>query len=220
MSWHFLRGQEAASWPGRSSDGAPAALLSLIPVAGPPCSPASATAYSSGSPYGTTCGRSTDAPGAATLTWYLAGSPAKPIPRQLEGRTARMTSGRKCDGSWQMSLPGTYSPRTSSGEQSTPQPTTSRRWATKPAALPFPRKTWVQTTFGPGIGYVHTPTATANFAAPSMQKWPSCRAFVRAFGRPSTMALEWLMGWPIGWTGLQPLETDKFQQWLRSHGAC
>lgn len=29
---------------------------------------------------------------------------------------------------------------------------------------------------------------------------------------------EWFMGWPIGMTGLQPLETAKFQQWLSSHG--
>lgn len=30
--------------------------------------------------------------------------------------------------------------------------------------------------------------------------------------------VEWLMGWPIGWTDLKPLGMDKFQQWLRSHG--
>ncbi len=29
---------------------------------------------------------------------------------------------------------------------------------------------------------------------------------------------EWIMGWPIGWTDLKPLETDRFQQWLLSHG--
>ena len=29
---------------------------------------------------------------------------------------------------------------------------------------------------------------------------------------------EWRMGWPIGWTDLKPLETDKFQQWRHSHG--
>lgn len=29
---------------------------------------------------------------------------------------------------------------------------------------------------------------------------------------------EWLMGWPENWTALEPLATDKFQQWLRSHG--
>lgn len=29
--------------------------------------------------------------------------------------------------------------------------------------------------------------------------------------------VEWLMGWPIGWTGLKPLETDKFRSWLQQH---
>jgi len=29
--------------------------------------------------------------------------------------------------------------------------------------------------------------------------------------------VEWLMGWPIGWTDLKPLETAKFQQWPHSH---
>lgn len=30
--------------------------------------------------------------------------------------------------------------------------------------------------------------------------------------------VEWLMGWPIGWTDLKPLATDKFQEWLQQHG--
>ena len=30
--------------------------------------------------------------------------------------------------------------------------------------------------------------------------------------------VEWLMGWPIGWTALAPLATDRFQQWRRRHG--
>jgi len=29
--------------------------------------------------------------------------------------------------------------------------------------------------------------------------------------------VEWLMGWPLGWTDLEPLETDKYQQWLFLH---
>jgi hypothetical protein len=29
---------------------------------------------------------------------------------------------------------------------------------------------------------------------------------------------EWLMGWPIGWTAIEPLATDKFQQWWSAHG--
>ena len=28
--------------------------------------------------------------------------------------------------------------------------------------------------------------------------------------------VEWLMGWPIGWTAPQPLEMDRFRQWLNS----
>jgi hypothetical protein len=30
--------------------------------------------------------------------------------------------------------------------------------------------------------------------------------------------VEWLMGWTIGWTDLNPLEMVKFRQWLNSHG--
>jgi len=30
--------------------------------------------------------------------------------------------------------------------------------------------------------------------------------------------VEWLMGWPLGWTDLKPLAMDKFRQWQRSHG--
>ena len=32
--------------------------------------------------------------------------------------------------------------------------------------------------------------------------------------------VEWLMGWPLGWSDSKPLETAKFQRWLRSHGGC
>lgn len=30
--------------------------------------------------------------------------------------------------------------------------------------------------------------------------------------------VEWLMGWPLGWTDLRPLEMDKFQEWFKGHG--
>jgi hypothetical protein len=30
--------------------------------------------------------------------------------------------------------------------------------------------------------------------------------------------VEWLMGWPIGWTALEPLETGRFREWLQKHG--
>ena len=32
--------------------------------------------------------------------------------------------------------------------------------------------------------------------------------------------VEWLMGWPLGWTDLRRLEMGRFQAWRRSHGGC
>ena len=41
----------------------------------------------------------------------------------------------------------------------------------------------------------------------------------RSAGRLNPEWVEWLMGWPMGWTDLLPLETAKFQEWLQQHGA-
>ena len=37
-------------------------------------------------------------------------------------------------------------------------------------------------------------------------------------GKLNPTWVEWLMGWPLGWTDLKPLEMDKFQKWLDEHG--
>ena len=178
------------------------------------------TGYQEFSRFGMTFVPLTADRGAESLMLYLEASLAKhSAPLRQEGTTPTIF-GLKCDESWQMSLPGTYLPKTSVEKLSTKQQTTSRRWVIKSDALSYPRKTWVQTTFGDGVGYLHTPTCTANYAAPSMQKWPACREFVRVFGRPSPTNHEWMMGWPIGWTDLKPLETGKYQSWLQQHGEC
>lgn len=31
--------------------------------------------------------------------------------------------------------------------------------------------------------------------------------------------VEWLMGWPLGWTGLKPLEMGRFREWQQQHGS-
>ena len=41
-----------------------------------------------------------------------------------------------------------------------------------------------------------------------------------AAGLISPEWVELLMGWPQGWTGLQPLEMAKFQEWQRWHSGC
>ena len=66
------------------------------------------------------------------------------------------------------------------------------------------------------------PTPTAHLAketnAPSeaLRNEPSLSS--RVGGTLNPMWVEWLMGWPLGWTDLKPLETDRFQQWQQQHG--
>jgi len=40
----------------------------------------------------------------------------------------------------------------------------------------------------------------------------------QAGGQLNPTWVEWLMGWPIGWTDCAALETDKFQSWQQQHG--
>jgi hypothetical protein len=39
-------------------------------------------------------------------------------------------------------------------------------------------------------------------------------------GQLNPTFVEWLMGWPLGWTDLKPLAMDKFREWLQQHGKC
>ena len=50
----------------------------------------------------------------------------------------------------------------------------------------------------------------------AMVKWP--KDSQQPGGPLNPPWVEWLMGWPIGWTALQALETGRFQQWQRLHG--
>lgn len=44
------------------------------------------------------------------------------------------------------------------------------------------------------------------------------REGVASGGQLNPEWVEWLMGWVIGWTGLEALAMDRFQLWLRKHG--
>ena len=220
MSWLFSQALVAEYLADTCSDGAPSAPSNGNPTQLAFLPPDRMTAFSRLSRFGMTFKPLTDDRGAALLTSYLAAFHVKPIPAQLREKMLQMISGRKCYGSWQMSLPGTFLPKTCKDAQSTARRTISKRWVTKQGLSRFQRQTWVLTTFGKGIGYLHTPTVTANYTSPSMQKWPSCRAFVAVFGKPSPTNHEWMMGWPPGWTELRRLEMDKYQSWLQQHSPC
>lgn len=218
MSWHFSRALVAEYSRATCLDGTQSVPLKSTGTDDLSFKPAKTTEPCVPFQSGTTSEPSTDCDGEDVLTWFLEAFPARRIPPRLEAATSRTISGRRCGESWQRQLPGTYSPRTPRDARLTERPTTSSRWVITSDALPFPRRTWVRTTFGDAIGFVHTPTETANYASPSMQKWIGCREFVRVFGQPSPSNAEWLMDWPAGWTALEPLAKDKWRAWLRRHG--
>ncbi len=218
MSWLFSQALVAACLHLRSWGGEPSALLNWTNIADAFLHSGKTTdAYSPRSLYGMTFVPLTAERGAAELMSSLEDFLAKPSARPQPGEMLPTTFGLRCAESWQMSLPGTSLPRTSAGTQLTAPPTISRRWVTRPKRFPLERQTWVRITFGHDAGYLHTPTTQGNYCADSMQKHPSCRAWRMVFGTVTPEAQEWLMAWPIGWSALKPLETDKFRLWRLRH---
>ena len=65
-----------------------------------------------------------------------------------------------------------------------------------------------------------TPTAhnakEGGYKAEHARNTPTLAA--QAGGQLNPMWVEWLMGWPLAFTDLRPLATDRFRQWLNSHG--
>ena len=66
-----------------------------------------------------------------------------------------------------------------------------------------------------------TPTAAHNAkecASPSEYKRDTPSLATHAGGKLNPMWVEWLMGWPMGWTDLKPLEMDKSHCAPQQHG--
>lgn len=217
MSWLFSRALVGACWPDISLAGEPFVRSKPTHIRPAFSFNARTTGFFTHSRSGMTFGPLTDRRGEELLMSYLAGFRAKRSVLRLVAGTTPRIFGPKCGELCLKFSPGSSLPRMSHGELSMPPATTSKRWVTKPEQFPLARKTWVVTTFGADIGYLHTPTTKANYSAASMQKWPSARFFTTVFGRPSPTNQEWLMGWPIGWSGLEPLETDRFLSWSWAH---
>jgi hypothetical protein len=90
-----------------------------------------------------------------------------------------------------------------------------------------PESAWAENRF-PNletvVGRRIWPTPTAHnakegaYPAELTRNTPTLAA--QAGGTLNPMWVEWLMGWPLGWTDLKPLETDKFRSWQQQHGIC
>ncbi len=176
--------------------------------------------FSDLSRFGLTCAVLTENHGEELLMSFLEGFHVRHLAKHQEAGLQQKPCGQKCAESL-MKLNQHLSLQKTLQKTQSPSPqTTSLEWVTKPERLIFPRKTWVQTIYGKDFGYLHTPTTKANYSAESMQKWESARNFTIAFGIPTPQNQSWLMGFPLGWIGTEPLEMHKFQSWQQQHSPC
>jgi hypothetical protein len=262
MSWHYLQGQEAASWAGDCLDGASDALLSLMPTPGEFCSPGRPTDPCLGSQSGTTSAPLTASHGEVTSTSSAADSHARTsasLGEAPDSQESGPASGGKCTESF-----AKWDPSSSSWKTLQPSLTGASmpflgRWPTSGlmrSGAAYPRKPLERHIGASGSGLWPTPTAKGNYnkaglskksgdgLATAVKRWPTPMARDWRSGKVSKSTLtknsrplneavqgsdggplnptwvEWLMGWPLGWTASEPLGTGRFQKWLEQHGIC
>jgi hypothetical protein len=254
MSWHYLQGQEAASWAGDCLDGASDALLSLMPTPGESCLPDRPMEACHDSQSGTMSAPSTDDRGEVTSTSSAADSHAKtsaPLGEALDSQESDLAFGGKCTESFAKWDPSSSSWRTSQHLLTEGWTLFSARWPTSGLMLNgacFQRDPLERLTSAKGCGLLPTPTASGGGSnkspgpnavrRPSLQTmarhnlWltPTASSYKTGGNRPHLRGVaggplnptwvEWLMGWPLGWTALEPLEMGRFQKWLEQHGIC
>lgn len=185
MSWLFSQALAEEYSADTSLDGEQFAQLNVMPTLHKFSRNDKTMESSDLSRFGLTCAVLTESHGEELLMSFLADFHARHLAKHQEVELQQKACGQKCTESLAKLSQDLSLQKTSLKTQSLlPQPT-SLQWVTKPKQLIFPRKTWVQTTYGKDFGYLHTPTTKANYSAESMQKWESARNFTIAFGIPT-----------------------------------
>lgn len=94
------------------------------------------------------------------------------------------------------------------------------RWGSMRSGAVYQRESKARPMCATGSGFVPTPTThnAKECAAPSEYTRNTPTLAAVAGGKLNPEWTEWLMGWPTGWTDLEPLGTDRFQAWSRGHG--
>lgn len=236
MSWHFLQGREEASWAGNSLDGAPSALLSLLPTQEAFCSQGSGTEYLSHSLSGTMCEPSTANPGGAALMLSAGDSPVRTLvqpERERESPGSEAGFGEKWPESlarWDRNSSSWKTAQYSLAEGLESFSETWPQWG-----MMLNGECWALEKPALGINETESgcwlPTIGKNeFRGTSKKRFLGSEHFrgakmcegLRTCAEDPTylhpLFAEDAMGWPHMWTELAPLETARFRQWLDSHG--
>ena len=238
MSWLFSQALVEAFSEANSSDGAPSAPLSGTATPQAYLLPDRMTESWSRFPSGMTCGALTASHGEGLLTWFREDSPAKTCQRKPQCTTESTDSmgnaagyGPSLPASWAKYDPATHSLRTRQSllfEDSTECCATLPRWGMMRAGAVLERTPPAWITSANESGLLPTVLATDwKGGTTAMRKdrgdlrtdqWRDYVKIKYGLTYPHPTHSELRMGWPQGWTELAALGTDKFQQWLRSHG--
>jgi hypothetical protein len=170
--------------------------------------------------------------GAELLTLYLAAFPARTLVQQekvMDWTESEAECGTKWRGWLAKLCPDTFLWKTAQcslieGEQELLQ-TLPCSGMTADGML-WERQTLVHGTKESECGFWPTPNASdATRGSPELPKQKIKRgantgwSLIDVLGyMPHPEFVEWLMGWPVGWTDLKPLEMDKSPCVLQQHG--
>ena len=246
MSWLYSRALVEASSEGIFSDGVLSVPSSSTPTLEAYSSHAKTTERLPRSLSGTTFGRLTDERGEALLTSFLEAFRAKTYRRREAEKVSKTEKEADCGEKWHASL-GKYDLASCSwktfplslGEGSESCSVTWPRWGLmqdgESWALDTPAHLIDATACG-SSPKLPTPTAGDSKSSGSrmcqgskahagtsltdavQQTSGKERDSPPTGGRLNPTWVEWLMGWPLGWTGLDALATGRFQRWRDSHG--
>ena len=239
MSFLFSRALVEEFLQGSCSDGARSALSSGNPTPQAFLSPDKMTDFSRPSRFGMTFAPLTDGLGEELLTWFLGASPARTFPLQ-EPVGGLMASGPDSGQKWRGSL-AKYSPDSRSWKTAQRSllggldefSETWPRWGTTVAGELYLLPTPALHIDASASGLWPTPTASdnrdrGNMSDPAIQrrirlgKQVGLSMAVKSGPQAGSLNptwVEWLMGWPLGWTDLKPLETGKSQSPQSLRGA-
>ena len=120
---------------------------------------------------------------------------------------------------WERPTLERHTSATGSGSWPTPQASDNRPRATANSTARR-IKLGKQVSLEAAVKFWPTPTAhnakEGGFPSEHNRNTPTLSA--QAGGSLNPTWVEWLMGWPLGWTDLNPLETGKFHSALQQHG--
>jgi hypothetical protein len=238
MSWLFSQALVGAYSEANSLDGTPSAPSNTTPTPQAFLSRDKTTDAWSRFPSGMTCEPLTESRGEELLTWFRAGFPARTTaPESTSTTEATTTTESQCafGDTWrELSVRfdrDSFSWKTVRdlfAEDLPESSLTLPQWGLMVDGELYQPKTVVRLTSakdsGVYSGRKYPTPRTRDWKGECCKRWgnrhslPGALADVLGGAPPPPKFSEWLMGWPIGWTDLEPLATDNAAQWLQLHG--